>query len=104
MGRKGRTLLPADDVAAMVAGKEDGTIRLNELLVGAIVVSGALVLRVGDGTGHPGAEVVGNPAPVHIHGVSERLAIPRMKLFDGRLGSVEPRLHVGQLAKIAAVF
>src|SRR5579859_2306543 len=104
MGGKGCTLLPADDVAAVIAGEEDGAIRLNKLFVGAIVVSGALVLRIGDSTRNPGAEVVGNPAPVHIHGVRQRLAIPRMKPFDCRPGSVEPRLHVRQLAEIAAVF
>src|ERR1700722_16529777 len=66
------TLLPADDMAAVIAGEEDGTIRFNELFVRAIVVSGALVLWVGNGAGHPGAEVVGNSPPVHVHGLSER--------------------------------
>ena len=68
---KGRTFLPTDDVAGMIAGQVDPTLGLGPYLI----TRG----RAGVGAADPGTEVVRNVSPADVDGVLQLLRAAGMQ-------------------------
>src|ERR1700733_6335803 len=102
--RQRRTFLPADDVAAMVAGKINPVVRNNEFSVGTVVVGVFVRGWIIRTTADPRPEDIRHLAPGNVHRLLQFPALAWMQFFDRRSGSRKLGFIRRQLAEITKVF